>query len=77
MAPKPSIVDKIVAKFGIPERVYVDNGPAFTSKAFLGGMAALGIEVRFATPYSAKPKRMERDFVDLTEINLDELLGER
>lgn len=77
MAPKPSFVDKIVAKYGIPDHVYVDNGPAFTSKAFLDGMAALGIEVRVATPYSAKPKRMEHHFVDLTEVNLDELLGER
>lgn len=77
MAPKPSLVEKIVAKYGIPERVYVDNGRAFTSKAFLDGMAALGVHVHVGTPYSAKPKCMERDLVDLTEVNLDELLGER
>ncbi len=76
MAPTPSIVDKIVAKYGIPERVYVDNGRAFTSRAFLDAMAALGIEVCFGTPYSAQPKRLERHIVDLTEVNLDELLGE-
>lgn len=75
MAPAPSIIAKIVAKYGVPERVYVDNGRAFSSKAFRDGMAALGIEVHFGSPYSARAKRLERNFVDLTEVNLDELGG--
>lgn len=73
MAEKSSIVDKIVAKFGIPERIYVDNGSAFTTKAFRSGCAALGIEVHHSSPYSARAKRLERHFVDLTEVNIDEL----
>jgi len=73
MPQKPSIVDKIVAKYGIPERIYVDNGSAFTSKAFLSGCADLGIQVHFSTPYSPSAKPLERHFVDLTEVNVDEL----
>lgn len=73
MASRPPIVDKIVAKYGIPERLYVDNGRAFTSKAVLSSLADLGIEVHVSTPYSAKAKRLERHFVDLTEVDLDEL----
>lgn len=73
MATKISLVDKIVAKYGVPERIYVDNGRAFTSKAFLDGMAALGVEVHVACPYAARAKRPERHVVDLTEVNFAEL----
>ena len=73
MAPKSSIVDKIVAKYGIPDRLYVDNGRAFRSREVLDRLAALGIEVHFGIPYTARAKRLEQRFVDLTEVNLDEL----
>lgn len=73
MVSRPPIVDKIIAKYSIPERLYVDNGGAFTSKAVLSSLTDLGIEVHFGTPYSTKAKRLERHFVDLTEVDLDEL----
>lgn len=73
MAPKSSLVDKIVAKYGIPDRLYVDNGRAFRSRDVLDRLADLGIDVHFASPYAARTKRLERHFVDLAEVNLDEL----
>ncbi len=79
MAPKPSVVDKIVAKYGIPDRLYVDNGPAFRSRDVLDRLADLGIEVHFGAPHAARAKRPRRTerrrprIVDLTEVNLDEL----
>ena len=73
MAPKPSIVDKIVAKFGIPDRLDVDNGPAFRSRDVLDRLADLSIDVHFSSPYAGRAKGLERHFVDLTEVNLDEL----
>lgn len=67
MVSKTSLVENIVAKYGIPDRIYVDNGRAFTSKAVLDDLTALGVKVDFATPYSPVSKHLERHFADLTE----------
>lgn len=69
--------------WGIPTRIYIDNGKDYRAKDFAGGrrsvtvnveeertrslMALLGITVTFAKPYGAQSKTLERDFRDLAE----------
>lgn len=62
-----------IEKYGIPKKVYTDNGKAYKSKVLKGTeeiegiYANLGLETSNALPYNAQAKHIERWFVDFKE----------
>jgi len=44
------VLDRLVSERGVPEELWVDNGPEFTSKAFDRWASGKGIQVRFIRP---------------------------
>lgn len=62
-----------IEKYGVPKKIYTDNGKAYTSKVLKGTeeldgiYASLGVEVSHALPYNAQAKHIERWFVDFKE----------
>lgn len=59
-----------IEKYGLPKKIYTDNGKAFTSKVLEGleGIyASLGVEVTHALPYNAQAKNIERWFLDFKQ----------
>lgn len=62
-----------IEKYGVPKKVFTDNGKAYKSKILKGTdeldgiYASLGLEVSHALPYNAQSKHIERWFVDFKE----------
>lgn len=59
-----------IEKYGLPNKIYTDNGKAFTSKVLEGleGIyASLGVETTHALPYNAQAKNIERWFLDFKQ----------
>lgn len=72
-----------VLRFGIPKRIYIDNGKDYRCLDFAGGrqsikvdvnvtqtrslMKSLGVIVMFAKPYGAQTKIIERRFKEIDE----------
>jgi hypothetical protein len=71
---------RAIEKYGVPKKIYTDNGKAFKNKILKGteeleGLyASLGIEVTHARPYNAQAKEIERYFRDLKE-NFSKMFG--
>jgi transposase InsO family protein len=61
-----------VQKFGVPERIYVDNGPQYRSKWLSGACARLGVRLLFARPYHPEGKGLVENFNKLVEKFLSE-----
>ncbi|AEE95412.1 DDE-type integrase/transposase/recombinase [Mahella australiensis] len=67
---------KAITKYGVPERVYLDNGKVYVSYNFKLSCARLGIRLSYATPYHPAGKGcierfwqfVQSDF--LTELRL-------
>jgi len=47
-----SLIREIFARFGLPDTMVSDNGPAFRSKEWQGYLAQLGVKVMYTAPYS-------------------------
>lgn len=62
-----------IEKYGVPKKVFTDNGKAYKSKILKGTdeldgiYASLGLEVSHALPYNAQSKHIERWFRDFKE----------
>lgn len=62
-----------IEKYGVPKKIFTDNGKAFTSKVLEGTeelegiYASLGVEVVHALPYNAQAKNIERWFSDFKQ----------
>lgn len=68
----------MVANYGLPRAIYIDNGKDYRCRDFAGGrtkvlvdekktstlMHDLGVEVHYALPYNAQSKNIERRFRD-------------
>ncbi|WP_375688054.1 transposase domain-containing protein, partial [Bartonella sp. AC62GZZY] len=65
------VIGDMVEAYGIPERMTLDNGRAFTSKWISGGvqglLTSLGVQLQWTTPYSGQSKPIERAWRDLAE----------
>jgi putative transposase len=65
-----------ILKYGVPERVYFDNGSQYRTKWMTRACSKMGIRLLYARPYSpestGKPERFNR-FVDsfLAEVSLE------
>jgi transcriptional regulator with XRE-family HTH domain len=76
-------------KYGRPDSVYIDNGKDYRAKDFAGGRSScdikkaqpmlklIGVKVRFALPYNAQTKPVERDFLKIKEMLSRHLQGFR
>jgi transposase InsO family protein len=64
---------KALAKFGVPESVYVDNGKIFVSKWFRIACGQLGIAHVAAKPYSPQSKGKVERFNGIVNEFLEEL----
>jgi transposase InsO family protein len=64
---------KALAKFGVPESVYVDNGKIFVSKWFRIACGQLGISHVAAKPYSPQSKGKVERFNGIVNEFLEEL----
>lgn len=62
-----------IERYGVPKKIYTDNGKAYNSKVLKGTeeldgiYASLGLETSNALPYNAQAKHIERWFVDFKE----------
>lgn len=62
-----------IERYGLPKKIYTDNGKAFTSKVLEGTeeldgiYASLGLEITHALPYNAQAKNIERWFLDFKQ----------
>lgn len=62
-----------IERYGVPQKIYTDNGKAYNSKVLKGTeeldgiYASLGLETSNALPYNAQAKHIERWFVDFKE----------
>jgi len=56
-------LSKALAKRGLPRKLYVDNGPAFSTQVLSHAMASLGIALVHSTPYQPEGRgKIERFF---------------
>jgi len=63
--------------FGLPKRLYVDNGPAFSSELLVGACARAGISLIHSKPYDAPSRgKIERFFRTVRERFLVSLMAE-
>jgi len=70
------LLKKFVLKLGKPTVIRGDNGKEFISKAFIGSVAALGIEYRNCNPYEHREKgTVERSFTYVQHQLLPTLPG--
>ena len=54
---------KALAKRGLPRKLYVDNGPAFSTQVLRHAMASLGIALIHSRPYQPEGRgKIERFF---------------
>src|SRR6266851_5146294 len=66
-----------LASRGVPERIYVDNGSAFTDAWLLRGCAVLGIKLTHSTPGRPQGRgKIERLFLTVREQFLVEITGD-
>jgi len=65
------------AAFGLPLRLYVDNGPAFVAELLVGACARAGISLIHSKPYDAPSRgKIERFFRTVRERFLVTLAGD-
>jgi putative transposase len=71
------VLKEALFAFGLPKRLYVDNGPAFASELLVGACARTGISLIHSTPYDAPPRgKIERFFRTVRERFLAGLMAE-